>query len=138
MADKKLSGSIALTKLVHVRMEMKGKNGMVAGLFIPFAANLLVENEPAEGSKLRAVYMPVNVQVKEEQDKYKQNGFISKTIDSKVWKEMTDEAKEESKKLTPILGNLKDWSTGSNSSEADSSGAASDQTFTEEADDLPF
>jgi hypothetical protein len=125
--QKRLSGSIALTKLQHVMMEKKGKSGMVKGLFIPLDANLLAEKDGA-------VYIPVNITVKEEQDQYGQNGFISKTIDSKIWKEMSDAEKEESKKLTPILGNIKDWSGGS---AADTSGAAASGVVPED-DDLPF
>jgi len=127
MAEKKLSGSIALTKLVHVMMEKKGKNGMVKGLFIPIQQNLLTEKDGA-------VYMPVNITYKTEQDQYKQNGFIAKTTDSKVWKELDEAGKEEAKKLSPILGNIKDWES---SNANDSSGAASTQTL-EETDDLPF
>ena len=134
--DKRLSGSIALTKLVHVRMKKKNKDGKeIVGLFIPLELNYLTEGEPGEDKSI-PVYMPVNVVVKDEQDKYKQNGFISKTIDSKMWKAMTDEQKEASKAATPILGSIKDWSQQSNSA-ADAGGAAAAGTF-EENDDLPF
>lgn len=127
MAEKKLTGSIALTKLIHVMMEKKGKNGMVKGLFIPLEQNLLTEKDGA-------VYMPVNIVYKSEQDQYKQNGFIAKTTDSKIWKDLDDVGKENAKKLSPILGNIKDWSS---LSADDNSGSASEQTLTEE-DDLPF
>lgn len=125
--EKKLSGSIALTKLQHVIMEKKGKSGMIKGLFIPIEANLLHEKDGA-------VYMAVNVNFKPEQDKYGQNGFISKTTESSIWKELSDDQKEEAKKLSPILGNIKDWS-GNNSN--DTAGAASSEVVTED-DDLPF
>src|SRR5690606_14296758 len=104
-----------LTKLQHVILEKKGKSGMVKGLFIPLDANLLSEKEGA-------VYMAGNVVVRDEQDKYGQNGFISKTTDSKVWKELDEAGKEEAKKLSPILGNIKDFGQGSAN---DTSGAAS-------------
>lgn len=124
--EKKLSGSIALTKLQHVIMEKKGKTGMVRGLFIPIDANLLVEKDGA-------VYMSVNVNYKSEQDTYGQNGFISKTTDSKIWKDLDEAGKENAKKLSPILGNIKDWEGSSN----DTSGAAVSGVVDEE-DDLPF
>lgn len=127
MSDKKLSGSIALTKLQHVIMEKKGKTGMVRGLFIPIDANLLLEKDGA-------VYMSVNVNVKSEQDKYGQNGFISKTTDTKIWKELDDAGKEAAKELSPILGNIKDWE---GSSANDTAGAASATTLSED-DSLPF
>ncbi|MBB6109757.1 hypothetical protein SAMN05421821_105175 [Mucilaginibacter lappiensis] len=124
--DKDLSGSIALTKLVHVMMDAKGKNGPVRGIFIPIGANLLLEKE-------KAIYMSVKVKVKEEADQFGQNGFISKTTDTNIWKGLNDAQKEEAKKLSPILGNIKDWSTSVN----DTAGAASTETFTDD-DDLPF
>jgi len=127
MSEKKLSGSIALTKLRHVIMEKKGQSGMVKGLFIPIDANLLVEKDGA-------VYMSVNVNFKPEQDKYGQNGFISKTTDSKIWKELDEAGKDAAKELSPILGNIKDWE---GSSTNDTAGAAS-ATVLKEDDDLPF
>jgi len=126
MADKNLSGSIALTKLQHVIMEKKGKSGMVKGLFIPIEANLLTEKDGA-------VYMAVNVKVKDQQDVYGQNGFISKTTDSKIWKELDESGKEHAKSLSPILGNIKDFTAGGN----DNAGAAAEGVVREE-DDLPF
>jgi len=127
MADRNLSGSIALTKLQHVVMEKKGKSGIVKGLFIPIDANLLTEKDGA-------VYMAVNVKFKEQQDQYGQNGFISKTTDSKIWKELDEAGKEHAKTLSPILGNIKDFS---GSSSNDSSGAVATETFSDD-DDLPF
>lgn len=126
MSDRKLSGSIALTKLQHVIMEKKGKSGMIRGLFIPIDANLLTEKEGA-------VYMSVNVNFKADQDQYGQNGFISKTTDSKIWKSLDEEGKKKAQDLSPILGNIKDFSGGGN----DTSGAASEGTVGED-DDLPF
>lgn len=126
--EKKLSGSIALTKLQHVIMEKKGKSGMIRGLFIPIAANLLSEKDGA-------VYMSVNVNFKPEADKYGQNGFISKTTDSKIWKELDDAGKEKAKELSPILGNIKDFSGGGTAN--DTAGAAAPGTVGED-DDLPF
>lgn len=120
-------GSIALTKLTHVIMEKKGKTAMVKGLFIPIEANAL---ELKDG----AVYLPVKVTVKDEPDQYGQNGFIGKTLKTgKKWAEMTEEEKKSHQALTPILGNIKDFSNSAN----DASGAAAPGTVAED-DDLPF
>lgn len=131
MADKRLNGSIALTKLVHVKMEKKGKSGMVKGLFIPIDVNYLESDEKG------AVYLPVRVRVTDAQDEYKQNGFISKSIGSTTYKNASDEKKEMFKEkqneITPILGSIKDFSN----SGGETSGAASEETFSED-DDLPF
>lgn len=126
MSEKKLSGSIALTKLQHVIMEKKGKTGMVKGVFIPIDANLLTEKDGA-------VYMAVNVNFKSEADKYGQNGFIAKTTDSKIWKELDEAGKKSAQELSPILGNIKDFTGGAN----DTAGAAAAGVVSEE-DDLPF
>lgn len=128
MSQRRLSGSIAITKLIHVPMEVTGKSGnKVPGVFIPTEQNHLVKGK--EG----ALYANINVVIKKEADQYGQHGFISQSVDSKIYKAATDEQKEEFKKL-PILGNLKDFSGGGN----DNSGAASDNVFTPESDDLPF
>ena len=125
--DRKLSGSIALTKLVHVMMDKKGQGGkMVRGIFIPIEANMLVEKD-------KAVYMSVNVNFKTEQDTYGHNGFISKTTDSNIWKGLDEEGKKKAKEISPILGNIKDWSATPN----DTAGAASPDVLGED-DDLPF
>ena len=128
MSQKNYSGSLALTKLIHVRMEVKGKSGkMVKGIFIPVEENYLVEG------KENALYMPIRAIVKDTQDDRGQNGFISQSVDTKVYKEATDAQKETFKKM-PILGNLKDFSEGGN----DNAGQKSDQIFTPQSDDLPF
>lgn len=137
MSQKRLLGSLALSKLIHVRMEKKGKNGMVTGIFIPIAANGLVEGEAKDGAI--PVYMPINVVVKDQTDEKGQDGFVSKTIDSKAWKAMNDTEKEESKKITPILGSIKDFSKESNSTADVAGNAGGANVFNaDEDDDLPF
>lgn len=126
MADRSLSGSIALTKLQHVLMEKKGQSGMIKGLFIPIEANMLTEKDGA-------VYMAVNVKVRDQEDQYGQHGFISKTTDSKIYKTLDEAGKAKAKELSPILGNVKDFSGGGN----DNTGAAVEGVVTEE-DTLPF
>lgn len=131
MADKRYSGSLALTKLKHVVMEGKGKDGAVKGLFIPLAANLLTIDDNGN------VYMPVSVVTKEEQDQYKQNGFISKSLDTKQYKDATPEQREEWKPLLPILGSIKDFSGGTANDNSGQAGEPS-KVYDPEKDDLPF
>lgn len=129
MSQKNYSGSIALSKLIHVRMKKKGKGGkQVDCLVIPIKANFFVEGK--EG----AVYMPIRVITKEEENDYGQNGFISQSVDTKVWKDADDEQKEVFKEL-PILGNIKDFTSDGDSNA--SSGASSNEVLNED-DDLPF
>lgn len=107
-------------------MDVKGTSGLVRGIFIPIKQNLLLEKD-------KAVYMSVNVNFKPEADQYGQNGFISKTTESSIWKELDEAGKEEAKKLSPILGNIKDW-TGSGN---DAAGSASDEVIAP-GQDVPF
>ena len=133
MSKRTLNGSLALTKLVHVKMTKKGKSGMVEGLFIPIDANFLERDENGN------VYLPVRTIVNETADEYKNHGFIAKSIGSGIWKAATDEKKEMFKEkqseITPILGSIRDFSNSGSAN--DGSGAASEETF-DENDDLPF
>jgi hypothetical protein len=125
---KNYTGSIALTKLTHAVQEMKGKDGKPKKcIIIPVDDNYLV------AGKDNAFYLPVSVVVRDEQDQYGQNGFISQQVGSKTYKDASEAQREEFKKL-PILGNIKDW--GSSVSN-DSSGATAEFTSPED-DDLPF
>lgn len=123
MSDKRLSGSIALTKLQSAVITTKKGN---KAILIPIDANYLIEKDGA-------VYLNVGVVVRDEQDQYGQNGFISHQLGSDKYKELGKEKAQELK--LPILGNIKDFS-GSN----DSEGAThfTGETDPEEDDGLPF
>lgn len=120
------SGSLALSKLVHVRMKKKGKKGKkVDCLIIPIKANYLVEGK--EG----AVYMPISVVIKPETDQHGQDGFVGQQADTKVWKAAD---KKEQKKINdlPILGSIKNFGAGGGNAASGSAGEVG------EDDDLPF
>lgn len=124
MSDKRLSGSIALTKLQSaIITTKKGAKAIV----IPLDSNYLIEKDGA-------VYLTVGVVVKDAQDQYGQNGFISQQLPSDKYKELGKEKASEIK--LPILGNVKDFSGGGN----DSSGTTHVATpiDAEDSDDLPF
>lgn len=124
MSDKRLSGSIALTKLESAIITTKKGN---KAILIPLDSNYLTEKDGA-------VYMSVGVVVKDETDTYGQNGFISQNLSSDKYKEL---GKEEAGKIKlPILGNIKDFSGGGN----DSAGTThiAQPINPEEDDDLPF
>lgn len=123
MAEKQLTGSIELTKLVSAITTRKGKTGDVRGIFIPTEHNHLTEKDGR-------VFMDIRMIVRDEKDKYDQNGFISKGIPKEVYQDNKDD-KEKLKELQPILGNVKDWST--------SGGSTSDPApEVSEDDPLPF
>ena len=123
MARKWLTGSITLSKLKSVITERKGKDGnMVKGLFIPFDINYITVKE-------KAAYLNLRVGIADEPDEYDQIAMITQSVDGATYKEASNEKKEELKNL-PILGNLKDWNTGSNSNDS------TDEVGPD--DDLPF
>ena len=124
MSDKRLSGSIALTKLESAIITTKKGN---KAILIPIDSNYLTEKD---GS----VYLNIGVMVRETQDQYGQNGFISHQLSSDKYKELGAEKAKEIK--LPILGNIKDFSGGGN----DNSGATHivEPINPEESDDLLF
>ena len=79
--QKNLSGSIALTKL-HSAFYTTKKGAKC--LLIPINENYLHEKDGA-------VYMSVSVVVRDEQDKYGQNGFIAQNVGSDKYKELGKE-----------------------------------------------
>jgi hypothetical protein len=129
MSNKNYSGSIELTKLNCVRMKTpKGTEG----IFIPIEHNYLIQGKEKDGKI--PVYMNIRIIVRPEPDQYGQDGFISQSVDSKIYKEASEEQKEVFKNL-PILGNIKDFSGGGG---GEASGMQSTKTFDPKDDDLPF
>jgi hypothetical protein len=122
MSDKRLSGSIALTKLQSAVITTKKGN---KAILIPIDANYLIEKDGA-------IYLNVGVVVRDEQDQYGQNGFISHQLGSDKYKELGKEIAQELK--LPILGNIKDFS-GSNDSEGATYIA---EPINPEEDEMPF
>lgn len=130
---KQLTARIALDKLICAKVT--SKNGSEC-LMIPIKQNNLEVDDYGIHLPLRLTYKPI-------QDDKKQNGFISKAIGSETYKNASEEQKEawkdfsneDTKKQTPILGNIKDWSSGGVQQTSDvAKGAAVDP----DADDLPF
>lgn len=124
MSQKHYAGSLALTKLKSAIITTKKGNRAIV---IPIDDNFLVEKDGA-------VYMPISILAKDEQDQYGQNGFISQSVSSDVYKEL---GKDKVKELgLPILGNFKHFANNT----ADSAGATvvNNAIDPEEDDDLPF
>ena len=117
-----LSGSITLSKLKSVITEMTGKDKKpVKGIFIPFDVNYITTIEAA-------CHLNITVGLAEEPDQYDQIAFVAHRADSKLYKEASDEEKEEMKKL-PFLGNLREFNTQSGDDQA---------PVVEEGGDLPW
>lgn len=127
--QRTLSGSLALSKMEHVIITKKNKKGKKIELIcFPIDKNYFVRGK--EG----AIYMPVRAIVKDEEDDYGQHGFISQSVDSKVWKDADEEEQAEMNQL-PILGGLKDFAFEKGSSSNDAGGS---KGKIDENDDLPF
>jgi hypothetical protein len=145
MSQRTLNGSIALDRLISVMMKKKNKAGQVIeGIFIPLELNKLEKvSYDTQGGKVNEIQLPIRVIVKETSDAKGQDGFITKAIGSKTYKAATEEEKkdfrdytnEETKKLTTILGNIKDFSGGGN--QANNSQVSQDVVDADD-DDLPF
>ena len=135
--QRRLSGSLALSKLKHVLMTKKGKKDKktgekkdIEGIFIPIDINYLTRGK--EG----AIYLNLSLVVKDEEDKFGQHGFIGQNADSDTYKKLKKKGGkkfDEIRKL-PILGNVKDFENSGGSQ--DNSGAAGSKI--DEDDDLPF
>lgn len=124
MGQKTLSGSIALTKMTSAIITTKKGN---KAILLPIDENYFTEKDGA-------VYLNVNVIVRDEQDTYGQNGFISQKLDTAKYKELGKEKANELK--LPILGNIKDFSSGGN--DAANTTHYAEPMNPEEDDDLPF
>lgn len=121
--QKVLSGSLALTKLQSAIITTKKGAKCI---LLPIESNYFTENDGA-------IYLNVSVIVREETDKYGQNGFISQKLDSAKYKELGKEKAAEIK--LPILGNIKDFGQNQN----DSAGATEiNDPMNPEDGDLPF
>lgn len=136
MSKPKLSGSINLQKLVHVKTQMKGKDGTMKDvLIIPIAENGLYVGE-------KSINLNFDIVQHDGPDQYGNDGFIAKRTPYKLlfgkdteWKDLTEDQKNKVNSLSPILGNFKelDFSGGSsNNSET------LDTSFEPQVDDLPF
>ena len=123
MSQKNYAGSIALTKLQSAIITTKKGAKCI---LIPINANYLTEKDGA-------VYMNCNVVVRDEVDKYGQNGFIAQKLDSETYKSLGKEKANEIQ--LPILGNIKNFAMQNN----DNVGAVTfDAPINPEEDDLPF
>lgn len=131
MSGRSFELPIDMRALIHVEMEMKGKSGMVKGMFIPYEANHMKEGK--EYNDHKPMELKTSVRLNDEAESNGKAGFIKQKF-PKRWAEMTDAEKEIDKKL-PYLGNLFESSKGG----SQPSGAASTKTFDGDGeDDLPF
>ena len=123
-----ITGKLNLAKLIHVKMEKKGKNGIVKGLFIPIEVNHLYNSE-ATGN----VYLDlVAFGLKDPKDN--QTHLVRQSLSKDVREAMSD--KEQ--KSIPIIGSLNNMESSGGSGHTETPNDAGEgKSFTED-DDLPF
>lgn len=127
MSQKVYAGSLALTKMKSAIITTKKGN---KAILLPIDENYFTEKDGA-------VYLNVSVIVREEQDQYGQNGFISQKLPTDKYKELGTEKGKEIGNGLPILGNIKHFENAS--SQNDSAGTTQVQgQVNPEEDDLPF
>lgn len=124
MSQKVYAGSLALTKMKSAVITTKKGN---KAILLPIDENYFTEKDGA-------IYLNVSVIVREEQDQYGQNGFISQKLPTDKYKELGAEKAKEIQ--LPILGNIKDF-TGSGANDSAGTTQVQGQVDPEE-DDLPF
>ena len=123
-----ITGKLNLAKLIHVKMEKKGKNGIVKGLFIPIEANHLFNSEEKGNVYLDLVAFGLK------DPKDNQTHLVKQSLPKDVRTAMS----EEEQKALPIIGSLNNMEGGGGSEYAETPNDAGEgKTFTEN-DDLPF
>ena len=117
-----------LTKLTHVVMKKKGKNGEVEGIFIPIKQNHLFKSEKTGSVYFDLVAFPIKKPTDDQTHLVKQS----------FNKEQRAEIGEEKLKELPILGGLNNMESGGGQrDEAPTGNPEPDKTFSED-EDLPF
>ncbi len=102
-----LNGSIAISKLKHDVINVNYGDKKIPGVFLPIDRNHMVKG------KSGAYYLPIRVLLYDQENEYGQHGMIAQTVDSKVYKEASDQKKEAFRNL-PIIANLKDFTEFNN------------------------
>ena len=128
MSQKVYAGSLALTKMKSAVITTKKGN---KAILLPIDENYFTEKDGA-------IYLNVSVIVREEQDQYGQNGFISQKLPTDKYKEMGAEKGKEIGNALPILGNIKHFENASTQNDSAGTTQVQGQVNPEDSDDLPF
>lgn len=116
-----ITGKINLGALKHVKMEQKGKSGMVQGIFIPFEVNKIHVGE-------KGIYLDIVAFENKTPSEYSTH-MVKQSFSKEVREKMTQDEKNNQ----PILGNLKTTPT-----QTESNGDANNGVPVSPDDDLPF
>lgn len=116
-----ISGKINLGALKHVKMEQKGKSGMVQGIFIPFDVNKIHVGE-------KGIYLDIVAF-----ENKTPNDYSTHMVKQSFSKEVREKMTQEEKTSQPILGSLK-----TTPMQTEANGDANDGKVVSPDDDLPF
>ena len=129
---KKLLGSITLTKLISVVTKVKNSKGnLVDAIIIPIEANHLYRSEK------NALYLNIKINIREEPDQYDNDGFIVQQVDSKKYKDASEQEKEKFNSL-PILGNVRFIASSGDTDGVQPENSVQEVLPPEDGEDLPF
>lgn len=128
MSQKVYAGSLALTKMKSAIITTKKGN---KAILLPIDENYFTEKDGA-------VYVNVSVIVREEQDTYGQNGFISQKLPTDKYKELGAEKGKEIGNALPILGNIKHFENVSSQNDSSGTTQIQGQVNPEDSDEIPF
>ena len=128
MSQKVYAGSLALTKMKSAVITTKKGN---KAILLPIEENYFTEKDGA-------IYLNVSVIVREEQDQYGQNGFISQKLPTDKYKELGAEKGKEIGNGLPILGNIKHFENTSTQNDSAGTTQVQGQVNPEDSDEIPF
>jgi hypothetical protein len=128
MSQKVYAGSLALTKMKSAIITTKKGN---KAILMPIDDNYFTEKDGA-------VYLNVSVIVRDEQDQYGQNGFISQKLPTDKYKELGSEKGKEIGNSLPILGNIKHFENANSQNDSFGTVKVQGQVNPEDSDDIPF
>ena len=138
MAKKNLTTSIALSKLVHVEMVKKNKEGKeIKGMFIPYDLNHLTLGKPDETTQKQAVYLNARIVYNSDKDQYENNGFIAKSLSKEDYEKLKDNEAARNE-ATPILGAVREWLSDGTAQDAAGDVGEGNVFNGDDDDDLPF
>jgi hypothetical protein len=134
-----IAGKLNLTKLTHVRMSKKGKDGNpVEGIFIPIDKNELKRStkEGYDNVYLDIVAWPLKEPQRNDNGNLSQTHLVKQSLDKERREQMT----EEEKNNQPIIGNLIDFEKYGSPQEEKPNDVGGGQVYDadEEDDGLPF
>lgn len=132
-----ITSKINLTKLIHIRMTKKGKDGNpVEGIFIPIDKNNLKRStkEGYNNVYLDLVAFKLKTPNKNDSGNIVQTHLVKQSLDKETREAMSEQEKNDQ----PIIGGLANYDDFTGEREDEANDAGGGKVYEEEDDDLPF